>query len=65
MLKFIMKFVLWLVGLFVWKKGYEQLSLPSASSIFDIQVNSLQGKPFDLSYLKYKKLIMIMNVASE
>lgn len=65
MLKYLMGIVGWLLNMFVFKDGYESISQHGKSHLFDIKINDIWGKPFDLTYLKEKKLTMIVNVASQ
>mgnify|MGYP000073658507 CR=1 FL=1 len=42
--------------------GNEKLEEPERT-IFNIRINDIFGKPFDLGYLKQKRLIVVVNVA--
>ncbi|MFD2541737.1 glutathione peroxidase [Lacinutrix gracilariae] len=43
---------------------FNKTQTPSTTSIYDIKINSLEGKPIDLADYK-NKMILIVNVASE
>jgi hypothetical protein len=65
MLAYVMGVVGWLLNLFVFKDGYESISQQRQSQLFDVSINDIWGKPFDLNYLKDKQLTLIVNVASQ
>ena len=65
MLAYVMGIVGWLLNLFVFKDGYENISQQRQSQVFDVAINDIWGKPFDLKYLRDKKFTLIVNVASQ
>ena len=47
-----------------WEKGSEKIDTATSNQSFhELKVNDLWGKPFDLTYLKEKRLVMVVNVA--
>ena len=65
MLAYFMTAVGWLLNMFFFESGYERISQQTQSQLFDVKINDIWGKQFDLNYLKDKRLTLIVNVASQ
>ena len=49
----------------VMKHSKEKLTVPAGQGFFDFKVHDIHGNPFDLTTLRNKNLIMVINVASQ